>query len=270
MQLGGRRASHFPTGTSTAARVAAAVLGVALLVTGAVAVFVTANSVGSAALIAAGTVVVALALLADQLESLEGGGLKIQLGAVASKLEQARLADAAGDPAEAAELRAEAQLLFAAMEPIAAEYEQVRESSPYGRERTEKMSELVYQAQQMAKLGFVSPEAIEQLFHSGQDGNRIMALGLMSGEPRFADTRIIVKVIRQPRSSFEQFHALRVCRDLVDGGHVSSGETAAIREAIAVAEANGSIGTPADRSRVKLADHILQAMPAGRSENETA
>jgi hypothetical protein len=183
MQPGGRRSPRFATATSTAARVGAFVLGIALLTTGAVAVFVTTNSVGSSTLIAAGTVIIALALFANQLESLEGGGFKIQLRAVASKLEEARLADAVGDTEEAAKLRDEAQLLIAAMEPIATKYEEIRQSSPYGRERTEKMVELVRQARQMAKLGFVSPEAIEQLFNSGQDGNRIMALGLMRGDP---------------------------------------------------------------------------------------
>jgi hypothetical protein len=262
MKFGGRGPSHFAAGMSTVARIAASALGISLLTAGAVAVFVTSNSVGSAALIAAGTVIVALSLLANQLESLEGGGFKIQLKAVASKLEEARLADAAGDPAEAAELRAEAQLLLAAMGPIAAEYEQVRASSPHGRERTEKMGELVQQAQQMAKLGFVDPKAIEQLFDSGQDGNRIMALGLMRGEPRLASTNIVVKAIRQPRSSFEQWQALRVSRDMVKKGDVPPGDLDAIRDAIAVAEANGSLGNASDTSRVRLAGQILQEMGA--------
>lgn len=268
MQPGGRRPPRFATATSTAARVGASALGIALLTTGAVAVFVTTNSVGSSALIASGTVVIALALFANQLESLEGGGFKIQLGAVASKLEKARLADAAGDTEEAAKLRAEAQLLVAAMEPIAAKYEQIRQSSPYGRERTEKMAELVQQARQMAKLGFVSPEAIEQLFNSGQDGNRIMALGLMRVEPKFANENIVVEVIRQPRSSFEQYQALRVSQDLVRG-KPSPGELKAVREAIAVAEANGSLRTGSDHSRSNIADQILKAMQANQQEDET-
>jgi len=266
MQSEGRRPTRSVVATSTAVRIGASVLGISLLATGAVAVFVTTNSVGSSALIAAGTVVIVLALFANQLESIEGGGVKIQLGAVASKLEEARLADAAGDTEEAAKLRAEAQLLFSAIEPIAAKYEEIRESSPYGRERTEKMSDLVQQARQMAKLGFVNTEAIEQLFNSDQDGNRIMALGLMRGEPKYANTNIVVKVIRRPRSSFEQYQALRACQDLV-GGNVSSGELKAIRDAIAVADANGSLHK-ADRSRWDIADQILKAMLAGQLGDE--
>ncbi|HET9254693.1 MAG TPA: hypothetical protein VFO16_05770 [Pseudonocardiaceae bacterium] len=232
------------------------VLGISLLATGAVAVFVTTNSVGASALIAAGTVVIALALFANQLESVEGGGVKLQLRAVESKLEEARLADAAGDIENAARLRTEAQLLFSAIEPIASKYEEIRESSPYSRERTEKMSDLVRQARQMANLGFVSPEAIEQLFDSDQDGNRIVALGLMRGEPRYANANIAVKAIRRPRSGFEQYQALRICQDLV-AGNAGPGELKAIREAIAVAGANGSLDTRRD-----LADEILAAMVA--------
>jgi hypothetical protein len=233
----------------------------ALLGTGAVAVFRTTNSIGSATLVAAGTVIAALALFGDQLESLEGGGVKIRLRAVASKLEQARLADAAGDAQGAAELRAQAQLLMAAIEPIAGQYEKVRETTPAGRERTSRMGGLVDQAQQMAKLGFVNEDAIEQLFGSGQDGNRIMALGLMLGDPTIASADILTKVIRQPRSNFEQWHALRVSLDLVTAGHPTTETVTEIREAVEVARANGSLGSMTDPSRARLADKILSAMP---------
>jgi hypothetical protein len=263
----GRRPTRFLTTPSTIARIGASALGISLLVTGAVAVFATTNSVGSSALIVAGTVVIVLALFANQLESVEGGGFKIQLHAVASKLEEARLADAAGDTEEAGKLRAEAQLLFAALEPIAAQYEEIRQGSPYGRERTQKMAELVRQARQMATLGFVSTEAIEQLFNSGQDGNRIMALGLMRGAPKFADANIAAKVIRQPRSSFEQYQALRVTQELVRGS-VSPDDLKAISEAIAVAEANGSLREKSDSSRSNIADQILKAMPTDQRRDE--
>jgi hypothetical protein len=246
---------------SPVARVVAFVVGTALLVTGAVAVFRTANAIGSATLVAAGTVIAALALFGDQLESLEGGGVKIQLRAAASKLEQARLAEAAGDAQGAADLRAEAQLLIAAIEPIAAQYEKVRETTPGGRDRTNRLGELVRQAEEMGKLGFVTTDAIEQLFGSGQDGNRIMALGLMRGDPTIASVDILTNAIRQPRSNFEQWHALRVTADLVATGEPSRDALAEIRKAIDIARTNGSLGSMTDRSRARLADKILREMP---------
>ena len=85
----------------------------------------------------------------------------------------------------------------------------------------------------------------------------------MRGEPKYANANIVVKVIRRPRSGFEQYEALRVCQDLI-GGDVSSGELKAIRDAIAVADANASLRNDADRSRWDIADQILKAVPAGQ------
>jgi ribosomal protein S9 len=246
---------------TTLARLAVAVVGAALLAAGAVAVFVTANSAGAAALVAAGAVLVVVTLFANQLESVEGGGFKMQLGAVAAKLREAEQADASGDVVGAEQLRDEARSLLDAMAPIAARYESVREHSPRGRARSEA-GELVDQARQLAQLDFVNMDAVAELFRSGQDGNRITALGLMRGNPRLVSISIVTEVIRRPRSSFEQWHALRICLDAVrEGGE--RGQYEAIREAIAVARSNGSIGNVRDQSRIRLAQQIEDAMESG-------
>ncbi|HEV7652244.1 MAG TPA: hypothetical protein VGP26_29175 [Actinophytocola sp.] len=111
----------------------------------------------------------------------------------------------------------------------------------------------------MAQFDFVSTEAVGELYRSGQDGNRITALGLMSGNPRLVSVAIVTEVIRRPRSSFEQWHALRICLDLVRGAGRSA-EHDAIREAISVARANGSIGGGNDQSRIRLAQRVEDAM----------
>ncbi|GAA3534539.1 hypothetical protein GCM10022222_17600 [Amycolatopsis ultiminotia] len=226
---------------------------------GAVAVFVTTNSAGAAALVAAGTVLIALALFANQLESVEGGGFKLQLGAVAAKLREADEAEEAGDAEGAGQLRQEARLLFAAMEPIANQYEAIRESSPYGRDRTHAMGDLVEQAKKMAEFDFVSTEAVEELFRSGQDGNRITALGLMQANPELASVPLLTETIRRPRSSFEQWHALRISLEVVRRGSATA-QHEDIRQAIALARANGTLGTRRDQSRVRLAQRIANAM----------
>ncbi|HEY3751531.1 MAG TPA: hypothetical protein VGL80_20310 [Pseudonocardiaceae bacterium] len=245
---------------TTLARLGVALVGSALLGAGAVAVFVTTNSAGSSALVAAGTVLIVVALFANQLESVEGGGFKLQLSAVATKLREADQADASGDKDGAEVLRREAQSLLVAMAPIATKYEAVRESSPHGRARTNAMGELVEQAKKMAKLGFIGPESVGELFRSGQDGNRIIALGLMRGDPRLVSIPIVTEAIRRPRSNYEQWQALRVCRDLVrQGDHQADYE--AIRQAIATARANGSIGSGTDR--LELVRRITEAMEHG-------
>jgi hypothetical protein len=66
---------RFTGAAKTLGRLGTALVGLASLTAGAVAVFVTTNSVGASALVAAGTVLVAIALFANQLESVESGGL---------------------------------------------------------------------------------------------------------------------------------------------------------------------------------------------------
>jgi hypothetical protein len=208
--------------------------------------------------VAAGTVLLALGLFANRLESFEGAGVKLQLQTVqtaAAKLEEARQADEAGDPARAEDLRKEARRLLAAVQPMAATYEQLRLVEPAGSERTERMTSLVRQARAMAKLGFVDAQAVEELFRSGSDGNRIMAIGLMRGAPELASLSLVVEVIRHPRSGFEQWQALRLAQELLAGAATPADRTA-IREAIEFAESSGSLVHGSDTSRLILANKI--------------
>jgi hypothetical protein len=62
-----------------AVRVGAAVVGLAALAAGAVAVFATADGTGSAALVAAGVALLALAILGERIESLDTPGVKLKL-----------------------------------------------------------------------------------------------------------------------------------------------------------------------------------------------
>jgi len=247
------------TAESTAARFGVSVIGTALLGAGAVAVFVTSNSAGASTLVAAGAILLALALFANRLESLEGGGFKLQMRAVAAKLREAERADADGDSVGAERLRRDAQVLLSAMRPMAERYEQVRESLPYGWQRTQVMRGIVEQARGMAGSGTFSGDDVARLFTSGGDGDRIMALGLMRGDPALASVDLAVKVIRRPRSSFEQYQALRVCQEVAERG-VSASERALIEDAVATARAVGSLVSGEDRSRERVVDCIEAAL----------
>lgn len=251
-----------PRLTPASARAGAGLAGVLLAAAGAVAVFVTSNGAGSAALIAAGTVLIAVALFANRVESLEGGGFKLQLNAVADKLEEARRAEAAGDVEGAEKLRQEAEVLVAAMQPMAARYEELRRGRPSSWERTNQMSQLIEQARGMAALGFASADAVRELFRSGGDGSRIMALGLMQGNLDAADLQCALEVVRLPRSAFEQWQALALTRELVRRG-VQPEDRAAIREAIGVAQANGSLADATDTSRQRIASEISGLLEHG-------
>lgn len=249
------------------ARLGVSLVGAGLLVAGAAAVFVTTNSAGASALVAAGTVLVAVAVFTNRLESVEGAGVKVQLGAVAEKLREADQADAQGDSEQADRLRLEARLLLTAMEPLATRYEELREGSPSGRERNAALGELVEQAQKMAEFDFINASAVENLFRSGRDGNRITALGLMLGDLRLVSVPLITEVIRRPRSSFEQWHALRLSLDLArrEDHHA---QYEAIREAISAARASGSLGRGRDRSRIRMAERVQAAMERHDNPNK--
>ena len=243
----------------TAARVGVSLVGVALLSAGAVAVFVTSNSAGASTLIAVGAILLVLALFANRLEILEGGGFKLQMKAVAAKLREAERADADGDVEGAERLRRDAQLLLSAMRPMAERYERIRETLPYGWERTQVMRGIVEQARGMAGFGNFSAEDVIRLFASGGDGDRIMALGLMRGDPGLASVDLAVTVVRRPRSSFEQYEALRVCQAVAERG-VSASERAMIEAAIGTARTVGSLVTGDDHSRERIVELIEAAL----------
>jgi hypothetical protein len=199
-------------------RVIAAVVGAALVVTGAVAVFVTSNSAGAAALVTAGTVIGALAMFANRIQSVEGAGVKFEFQAVAAataRLRAARQAEQAGNSELAETLRDEAQLLMSAVGPAAAQYETVRRDEIRSWDRTSKLERVMRQIREMAKSDFGDPGSVERLFDSDTDGNRIAAIALMQANLSLASAAVTVRAIERPRSNFEQYHALRVAEAIV-------------------------------------------------------
>jgi len=221
-----------------------AVLGALLLLSGSTAVFVSTNSGGTAALIGAGTVVITLAAFADRLKTFEGGGIKFELGPqVAARLEAAEIAELEGDAESARRLREEASLLVAAVQPIATSYEATRAARAPSWERTRDLEHIVAQGRSMAALPFATREAAEQLFASGNDGNRIVALGMMAENRRIASMSAVCEAIEHSRSAFEQFQALRATRAALGGKDVDNETKQRIRESIEKAAFEGHLKT---------------------------
>jgi hypothetical protein len=245
------------------ARIFAAVVGIGLVVTGAIAVFVTANSAGAASLVAAGTVIGALAMFANRIQSVEGGGVKLQLEAAAvaatAKLQAARQAEQAGHRELAETLRDEAQLLMSAVQPVAAQYENVRLRESSSWDRTAKLERVMQQVREMAPSDFADPGSVSRLFDSGTDGNRIAAIALMQANPALASTRITLAAIRNPRSNFEQYHALRVAEAVV-ARDPEGPDACELLAAVAQALHNRQLGS-ADSDRNALARRILAMAP---------
>ena len=105
-------------------------------------------------------------------------------------------------------LREEATRLLNAAQSVASQYEAVRSASGSSLNRTVQLEALVQEARDLTGL-VASPDAVEQLFRTGRDGNRILAIVMMQTDPRLASPLVLAEAIGVPRSAFEQYHALR-------------------------------------------------------------
>ncbi|MDK3258505.1 hypothetical protein [Blastococcus capsensis] len=232
--------------------------GAVLLAAGAVAVFVSTNAAGTAALVAAGFALVAIGIYGEQIQTVKAGGLKLQLEeAAASQLEAAKDADAAGDRDTAARLRGEATRLLEASRSVATRYESIRATEESSSQRRERLKDLVQSEAQALSDVIDSPEAVRELFSAGDEGYRIVAIGMMAAAPALADPETIAKAISAPRTAFEQFHALRAAQSLVDRFPRPTG-TGQVRDAIRTALSSEQFGRESDRGR--LAQQVLEQL----------
>ncbi|NEK87673.1 hypothetical protein GCU60_18195 [Blastococcus saxobsidens] len=242
------------------ARPALAFAGVALLVTGAVGVFVSTNATGTAALVAAGLALVAIAVYGDRIETVEAAGLKVQLQqAAASQLVAATEAEAAGDLQGAQRLREQAARLLEAARTVATRYQAIRATQPSSWQRTERLQELIAEESRTLSGAVDSPEAVRELFRAGDEGYRILAIGMMSANPALADPETIADAVSSPRTAFEQFHALRAAEALASRQPPPPGVDA-VREAVRAASSSDGLGAP-DSDRGRLARRVLELLP---------
>jgi hypothetical protein len=160
-----------------------------------------------------------LALLGSRIESLELGGAQLKLrAAAAERFALAEESEQRGDEAAARQLHAEAHsLLQAAAGPVAASYRAIRSSMRAGPDRTRALEAVVAQARRLA------------------------AVHPFEAEP-----------VRRWLSAFEQYHAMRLAADMLDG----LDEPQRIRLARTVKDARG-IRFRRDSDRWHLSEEIL-------------
>jgi hypothetical protein len=221
-----RRLGHSP-GFTPLVRVAAAALGVAIFATGVAAVFVTENGTGAAALLTIGAAFVAFAALGDRIASVELGGVNLSIRDLARQtFSLARDAERRGDKDAADRLRS----VGAALEELADEYRRLRGSMRAGRERTTAMDAVVAQASTVSGTEDLDPEEVSEWFHQGKPEARVIALGLMQGEPRLRDFDAAIDAIEHSRSAFEQYHGLTLAELMLPG--LSRGRKAHLKQAV--------------------------------------
>jgi hypothetical protein len=234
-------------------RLLAAGLGVAMLALGIFTVFEQGNGAGSAALITIGTLLLIVGGLGDRIELIELGGAKLRLRDLArQQLQLASRQEKQGDTEAAKNLRRQAH----ALQRLAGTYERVRGSMPGGKGRTGELDAVIAQARQFARETKFDPADVWTWFENGNDGARVIALGLMEGDKELRDFFAALDAIENSRSAFEQYYGLRVARMMIPDLTELEGEWLAD----AVRAAQDKTGFRDDSFRSKEGDEILKAL----------
>jgi cell division septum initiation protein DivIVA len=143
---------------------------------------------------------------------------------------------------------------------IANEYEDLRERLPPGPERTERMGAEYDRAQSRARRSTRSPGAVAALFQTGEEGDRMAALGYMAGDHGLIDAECVASAIRQTRSGYEQWKGLILTENA--WAALTPAQLAPIMDAVEIelSDPNGKIHEA--NHRVEKAQALLQR--AGR------
>jgi hypothetical protein len=112
-----------------------------------------------------------------------------------------------GRPLDVATLAARASL---PQSSVAAVYEDLRRTMESGMERTIAMERVVADSRREAKELDIDRDQARSLFFDGGEGDRIRALGLMQGDASIRDFDVVLAGVRESRSAFEQYHALKL------------------------------------------------------------
>ena len=92
-------------------------------------------------------------------------------------------------------------------------------SQQYARLRTgapgpEQLQQLVDRAGELARHGRYTQPKVRSLWDSGDDGRRVVALGVIQARPELGTARIAAEGIRESRSAFEQYQALKAALEM--------------------------------------------------------
>ena len=241
-------------------RIGGVVLGMLVLVAGAVAVFLTDNELGSTALVAAGVAIFALSIFGNRIEAVEAAGIRFELERRARSVRQKAVrARAAGDADQAEQLERRAEGLMAAASIVGSRYEQLRQDEPSGWDRTSRMEGILREARAL-DTDALSAADVARIFASGSDVDRIAALALVEADPRLARADFLSDAITDSRSTFEQYHALVATERALT--HIPAAGRERVREAVETLLA-GTLGDTSSDRRI-VARRILEEFRGDR------
>lgn len=179
---------------------ALAATGLAVLVAGAVAIVVKGDGGDALGLVIGGAVLMIMPLIVDRLEKLSvgAGGVDIHLTKQIVDLG----APKAADILERSGLANFASSYAFVHEELAAE--------EYHDAKVHLQDRLVEKAAELARRQKFDAEEVRRLTTSGPPMVRVVALGLMVGDPSLADSATVYSAISRSLSGNEQYHGMRL------------------------------------------------------------
>ncbi len=102
------------------------------------------------------------------------------------------------------------------LELYARRYEEARRAMKPGGQRTERMAQIMADVRALADRVAYTAKDARDLFESGTDGGRVVALALLRAKPAGECFDLVMKGIgRESRSAFEQYQALRAAEGML-------------------------------------------------------
>jgi len=148
---------------------------------------------------------------------------------------------------------ADSQPTSANVSTLAADYAQLRASLAPGAARTARLEGIVRSARELGRAHTLTAQDVRGLFQTGDEGSRIVALGLMEGDLSCADLPSVLDAIRNSMSAFEQYQALVLANQLVSTLNAQDRES--LRSTLNDQAVRAKFGN--DSSRVELAARIV-------------
>jgi hypothetical protein len=136
------------------------------------------------------------------------------------------------------------------------EYENIRKTQRAGDPRTRQMTAVTNRATASAKVIPAEEAYATTLFGEGLDGLRVVALAVAAAHPSPSGMKLAIEGIREARSPFEQYHALRLARLTL--GNAGDAERERLRDAL-----RHPTGTPihdSDRDRRDIKEDLLKRL----------
>lgn len=136
-------------------------------------------------------------------------------------------------------------------------YEDLRASMEPSSKRTLEFERLVSRSRREASERDIDIDDARHMFFEGSEGERVQALGWMQGSPSIQDFDVALDGVAHSRSAFEQYHALRLIRQMIP--NLADEQRQTLADAVAEERSPGQHISPGT-DRWYLSDQILSEL----------